>query len=133
MSDRTRTKVFCYCKDCNGALVDPRTKTKHMSKIRIIPEIEFDDETELTGNNDETTGNNDETTGNNDEMEFDDETDINNEMEFDDETGINDKMEFDDETGINDEMERLPDPLPKRSPERNYLFLTNNLPNTDPE
>src|ERR1043165_1657565 len=94
MSDRTRTKVFCYCKDCNGALVDPRTKTKHMSKIRIIHEIEFDDETELTGNNDETTGNNDETTGNNDEMEFDDETDINNEMEFDDETGINDEMEF---------------------------------------
>ena len=93
MSDRTRTKVFCYCKDCNGALVDPRTKTKHMSKIRIIPEIEFDDETELTRNNDETTGNND-------EMEFDDETDINNEMEFNDETGINDEMEFDDKTAL---------------------------------
>ena len=67
MSNRTRTKVFCYCKDCNGALVDPRMKTKHMSKIRIIPEIEFDDETELTGNNDEMMGNNDEMTGNNDD------------------------------------------------------------------
>ena len=32
MSKRIRTKVFCYCKKCNGALVDPRTKLKHTSK-----------------------------------------------------------------------------------------------------
>jgi hypothetical protein len=27
---RTRTKVHCFCDKCNGALVDPRTKSKHM-------------------------------------------------------------------------------------------------------
>src|SRR3989337_2014778 len=32
MSKIIRTKVFCYCKKCNGALVDPRTKLKHTSK-----------------------------------------------------------------------------------------------------
>ena len=31
MSLRTRTKVLCFCKKCNGSLVDPRTKSKHMS------------------------------------------------------------------------------------------------------
>ena len=34
MSKRIRTKVFCYCKKCNGALVDPRTKLKHTSKYQ---------------------------------------------------------------------------------------------------
>src|ERR1041384_7861752 len=34
MSKRIRTKVFCYCKKCNGALVDPRTKLKHMTKYQ---------------------------------------------------------------------------------------------------
>jgi hypothetical protein len=31
-STRTRTKVQCFCDKCNGALVDPRTKKRHMSK-----------------------------------------------------------------------------------------------------
>src|SRR5256885_15256567 len=35
MSKRIRTKVFCYCKKCNGALVDPRTKLKHISKYQL--------------------------------------------------------------------------------------------------
>jgi hypothetical protein len=26
---RTRTKVHCFCNKCNGALVDPRTRSKH--------------------------------------------------------------------------------------------------------
>ena len=26
--------MFCYCKKCNGALVDPRTKLKHTSKYQ---------------------------------------------------------------------------------------------------
>src|SRR5881398_3490550 len=34
MSKRIRTKVFCYCKKCNGVLVDPRTKLKHTSKYQ---------------------------------------------------------------------------------------------------
>src|SRR5436189_1684777 len=34
MSKKIRTKVFCYCKKCNGALVDPRTKLKHTSKYQ---------------------------------------------------------------------------------------------------
>src|SRR2546423_4126391 len=34
MSKRIRTKVFCYCKKCNRALVDPRTKLKHTSKYQ---------------------------------------------------------------------------------------------------
>ena len=30
---RTRTKIYCFCKKCNGLLlVDPRTKNSHMSK-----------------------------------------------------------------------------------------------------
>ena len=28
----TRTKVYCYCKKCMGALVDPRTRNRHMAK-----------------------------------------------------------------------------------------------------
>ncbi|GBC39248.2 hypothetical protein GLOIN_2v1788017 [Rhizophagus irregularis DAOM 181602=DAOM 197198] len=32
---RTRTKVYCFCKECNGKLVDPRTKTKHGLKYNI--------------------------------------------------------------------------------------------------
>ena len=28
----TRTKVQCFCKNCNSLLVDPRTKQAHMSK-----------------------------------------------------------------------------------------------------
>ena len=31
-SNRTRTKVYCYCKICNGKLVDPRTKKNHELK-----------------------------------------------------------------------------------------------------
>ena len=31
-STRTRTKVQCFCNKCNGALVDPRMKKRHMSK-----------------------------------------------------------------------------------------------------
>src|SRR5436190_8392900 len=34
MFKRIRTKVFCYCKKCNGALVDPRTKLKHTLKYQ---------------------------------------------------------------------------------------------------
>src|SRR5947207_10911067 len=34
MSKRIRTKVFCYCKMCNGTLVNPRTKLKHTSKYQ---------------------------------------------------------------------------------------------------
>src|SRR3954447_5050563 len=34
MSKRIRTKVFYYCKKCNGVLVDPRTKLKHTSKYQ---------------------------------------------------------------------------------------------------
>src|SRR6266496_1054034 len=34
MFKRIRTKVFCYCKKCNEALVDPRTKLKHTSKYQ---------------------------------------------------------------------------------------------------
>src|SRR6266496_6636651 len=34
MFKRIRTKVFCYCKKCNRALVDPRTKLKHTSKYQ---------------------------------------------------------------------------------------------------
>ena len=30
-------KVFCYCKKCNGTLVDPRTKLKHTSKYIAGP------------------------------------------------------------------------------------------------
>src|SRR5213592_302643 len=29
---RVRTKVYYYCKKCNGSLVDPRTKKRHISK-----------------------------------------------------------------------------------------------------
>ena len=29
---RTRTKVYCFCKKCDGSLVDPRTKKNHMLK-----------------------------------------------------------------------------------------------------
>src|ERR1044071_9466839 len=29
---RIRTKVYCYCKKCNGSLVDPRMKKRHISK-----------------------------------------------------------------------------------------------------
>src|SRR5947208_5819685 len=29
---RVRTKVYCYCKKCNGSLVEPRTKKRHISK-----------------------------------------------------------------------------------------------------
>ena len=28
---KTRTKVHCFCNKCNGALVDPRTRSKHRS------------------------------------------------------------------------------------------------------
>src|SRR6266496_4199585 len=35
MSKRIRTKVFCYCKKCNGTLVDLRTKLKHTSKYQL--------------------------------------------------------------------------------------------------
>src|SRR6266487_2736784 len=31
-STRTRMKVQCFCNKCNGALVNPRTKKRHMSK-----------------------------------------------------------------------------------------------------
>src|ERR1051325_1553810 len=34
MLKRIRTKVFYYCKKCNGALVDPRTKLKHTTKYQ---------------------------------------------------------------------------------------------------
>ena len=29
---RVRIKVYCYCNKCNGSLVDPRTKKRHISK-----------------------------------------------------------------------------------------------------
>ena len=32
LTTRTRTKVYCYCKICNGKLVDPRTKKSHELK-----------------------------------------------------------------------------------------------------
>ncbi|POG56031.1 hypothetical protein GLOIN_2v1791954, partial [Rhizophagus irregularis DAOM 181602=DAOM 197198] len=32
---RIRTKVYCFCKECNGKLVDQRTKTKHGLKYNI--------------------------------------------------------------------------------------------------
>ncbi|GET63728.1 hypothetical protein GLOIN_2v1788017 [Rhizophagus irregularis DAOM 181602=DAOM 197198] len=32
---RIRTKVYCFCKECNGKLVDLRTKTKHGLKYNI--------------------------------------------------------------------------------------------------
>jgi len=32
LNTRTRTKVYCYCKICNGKLVDPRTKKSHELK-----------------------------------------------------------------------------------------------------
>lgn len=101
-SKNTRTKIFCYCRECNGKLVDPRTKARHMSRIRDIPiagsftaEMEIDNE---TGSNDDMS--------NNDYVEFDD-----------------------DETGYNDDNEML-DPLPEIDdllPEP-YLFLTKRLP-----
>ena len=31
-TQRVRTKVYCYCKKCNGSLVDPRTKKRYISK-----------------------------------------------------------------------------------------------------
>ena len=32
LQTRTRTKVLCFCKKCNGLLVDPRTRSKHATK-----------------------------------------------------------------------------------------------------
>lgn len=32
LTTRTRTKVHCFCKECNGKLVDPRTKASHKLK-----------------------------------------------------------------------------------------------------
>lgn len=32
LTTRTRTKVYCFCKKCNGKLVDPRTKKAHELK-----------------------------------------------------------------------------------------------------
>src|SRR5579859_3895060 len=32
LTTRNRTKVYCYCKICNGKLVDPRTKKSHELK-----------------------------------------------------------------------------------------------------
>src|SRR5437870_13704471 len=45
---RVRTKVYCYCKKCNGSLVDPRTKKRHIISKRINyeeprPSDEIDD------------------------------------------------------------------------------------------
>ena len=33
---RVRTKVYCYCKKCNGSLVDPRTKKDIYQKELIM-------------------------------------------------------------------------------------------------
>jgi hypothetical protein len=50
-STRTRTKVQCFCVKCNGALVDPRTKKRHVSKrINYGPSDEIDD-IEMVGYN----------------------------------------------------------------------------------
>jgi len=38
--NRTRTKVYCYCKKCNGSLVDPRTKIQHSLKFKNYQEGE---------------------------------------------------------------------------------------------
>ncbi|UZN99464.1 uncharacterized protein OCT59_000734 [Rhizophagus irregularis] len=35
LTTRTRTKVYCFCKECNGKLVDPKMKTKHGLKYNI--------------------------------------------------------------------------------------------------
>ncbi|CAB4414662.1 unnamed protein product [Rhizophagus irregularis] len=35
LTTRTKTKVYCFCKECNGKLVDSRTKTKHGLKYNI--------------------------------------------------------------------------------------------------
>ena len=35
LTTRVRTKVLCFCKKCNGSLVDPRTKSKHASKYTL--------------------------------------------------------------------------------------------------
>jgi len=38
--NRTRTKVYCYCKKCNGSLVDSRTKIQHSLKFKNYQEGE---------------------------------------------------------------------------------------------
>src|SRR6266480_4827150 len=38
--NRTRTKVYCYCKKCNGSLVDLRTKIQHSLKFKNYQEGE---------------------------------------------------------------------------------------------
>jgi hypothetical protein len=36
---RTRTKVHCFCNNCKGALVDPRTKLRHKLKTINIQDV----------------------------------------------------------------------------------------------
>ena len=36
LQTRTRTKVLCFCKKCNGLLVDPRTRSKHATKYTSV-------------------------------------------------------------------------------------------------
>src|ERR1700722_11132322 len=41
LTTRIRTKIFCFCKKCNGKLVDPRTKNAHASKYTSYAENNF--------------------------------------------------------------------------------------------
>jgi len=95
---RTRTKVHCFCNKCNGALVDPRTKSKHTLRNINYKEaglFELPDDDEMGDN----------------EMEI-------NFQEAD---------EMDDNAMEYELLPELFSEIPGPLPERNYIFLTKKM------
>jgi hypothetical protein len=112
---RTRTKVHYFCRKCNGKLVDPRTKNKHIPKFagnysgnnncqEAGPSITEPSKTEPSDANDD------------------------NVMEYDPLHADDNVMEYDPLPEITDQLPEVIDPFS----ERNYVFLTKKMPIHEP-
>ncbi|PKC09213.1 hypothetical protein RhiirA5_415965 [Rhizophagus irregularis] len=95
---RMRTKVHCFCNKCNGALVDPRTRSKHRSinykedgPSGLLPDNDEIGDNEIEINYQEA-----------DEMDY-------NAIEY-------------------EPLSELSSDIPGPLPVRNYLFLTKKIP-----
>lgn len=101
---RTRPKVHCFCKKCNGKLVDPRTKDKH--------ELKYNDSyvNNIFNNNYQEAGPSN--------IKPSDAV-VDNVMEWDPLSEINDPL-----PNITDKLTEAIEPLSKRD----YFFLTKKIP-----
>ena len=106
---RNRTKVYCFCKKCNGCLVDPRTKKNHTSAYNINSQ-----------------GAGSSAIKPHEEVNDDEDMDLNIYQE-DDTFGDYDEIEHDllPEPSSEPSSEPLPEPLPEPLSER--IFLTKKL------